>query len=398
MATIFEKTSIGEMILKNRIIKSATHEGLGDDYGHPRKELSALYKKIAQNNVGAIITGLVSVQANGRFLKNLRMFDSDEYIEDYKALNLELKQYDTPIILQIAHGGGTCSPKIIGETALAPSAIKLRSFPTKPKELSDSEIQNIINNFVKAILRSKQAGFAGVQLHAAHGYLLAQFLSPHYNKRKDRWGGTTENRFRIVGMIIKEAKKKVGGYPILVKMSALEGTKDGITINESINIAKLLEGAGCDAIEVSCGGDDGFNSVRVVKTPLKAVFELVPFYKKMSPMKKKLLSIMAPLIFKKYSLIQNYNVATAIQIKNQIGIPVITVGGIRKLEDIEDIITNKKIDYVSMARPFIIEPDIITKFIKGVQNESRCINCGYCLLGITAKPIRCYYGKLPKSS
>ncbi|MCK5312168.1 MAG: NADH:flavin oxidoreductase [Desulfobacteraceae bacterium] len=396
MSHIFEKASIAGINLKNRIIRSATHEGLGDEDGYPRKELSDIYQKLAQNNVGAILTGFTCIQQDGKTLKNMRMLDNDKYIDDYKALNLKMKEYDTPMILQLAHGGGMCSPKISGKIAVAPSSIKLRDYPTKPRELSEQEIEQIINNFVKAIERAQKAGFDGVQLHAAHGYLLSQFISPHFNKRKDNWGGSTENRVRIVTRIIKEAKQSIGDYPVLVKMSSYDNCKDGIKLKEGIKIAQMLQQAGCDAIELSCGGGDGFNSVRVPKLPMDAVFKLVPKYKKMHPLKKKLLTLISPLIFKTYKPLHNYNVEAARQIKEHVDLPLIVVGGIRRIEDIKNVIDNNIADYVSMSRPFIIEPGIVTKFINGKQDTSRCIDCGYCLIGITANPLKCYYGKLPK--
>jgi 2,4-dienoyl-CoA reductase-like NADH-dependent reductase (Old Yellow Enzyme family) len=396
MKSVFEKTSIAGMVLKNRILRSATHEGLGDEHGYPKKELFNIYEKLAKNNAGAIITGFTAVQQNGKTLNNMRMFDHDKYIDVYRAQNLKLKNYSTPIIMQLVHGGGMCSPKISGKIAVAPSAIKLRDYPTKPERLPESEIELIIDSFVNAIERARKAEFDGVQLHAAHGFLLSQFLSPHFNKRKDRWGGSTENRVRIIARIIKKARQKVDDYPILVKMSAYDASTDGIKIEEGIKIAQMIQKAGCTALELSCGGGDGFTTVRVSELPLEAVFELVPWYKKMHPLKKKILKLILPLVLKRHTPLHNYNVNAARQIKESVDIPVIVVGGIRRIKDIEKIITEKEADYVSMSRPFIIEPDIVAKFSDHRQTDSRCIDCGYCLLGITAKPLKCYYGKIPK--
>jgi len=139
MPTVFEKTSLGNMILNNRILRSATHEGLGNEHGHIKKGLATLYENIGKNNVGAIITGCVGIQSNGKSFKNMRMFNNDKYIDEYKLLNNRLKNYGTPLILQIGHGGGTCSPKTSGKIAVAPSGIKLKGYPTKPKELSEKE-------------------------------------------------------------------------------------------------------------------------------------------------------------------------------------------------------------------------------------------------------------------
>jgi 2,4-dienoyl-CoA reductase-like NADH-dependent reductase (Old Yellow Enzyme family) len=267
----------------------------------------------------------------------------------------------------------------------------------RPHELTDNEILEIIRRFAEAVERGKMAGFDGVELHLAHGYLLASFLSPHMNKRNDRWGGTTENRFRIVREILKQARERVGDYPILAKINAFEKSGDGMKIDEAVQIAKLLEECGCDAIEVSSGIiEDGFWFARgdfpyeiIVRDNYFRLQNIPGFLRPLiKPVLKKRLESPQP-----YSL---YNLDSAQQIKKQVGIPVIVVGGIRKLAEIEDIIENNRCDFVSMARPFIIEPNIVNKFRAGKQQESKCIDCNFCVIGIDARPFRCYYGKIAK--
>jgi len=395
MAKLFEYSTIAGMTLKNRVIRSATHEGLGNKDGRPMTDLTDLYLKLARGGVGAIITGYAAVKGNGRTMLNMRMFDRDELIDDYKKINIQLDELGVPIINQIAHGGGQTSKQVIGEQPAAPTKRKYPLFSSTARELTDNEIEEIINNFVLAVERSKKAGFSGVQLHAAHGYLLNQFLSPHLNMRSDRWGGNFENRFRILSEIIRRSREMVGDYPILAKISAYDGDKNGIRIDEGIKIAESLQRSGYDAIEVSCGGsEDGFNSTRVPKVPINAVLELVPWLRSLSKTQKTLMRIMGPFVIKHNFPLNNYNVDAAAHIKGNVDIPVIVVGGIRRLKDMENIISEKKADYVSMCRPFIIEPGIVNKFKSGTQDESKCINCGFCLMGVSATKVRCYYGKI----
>jgi 2,4-dienoyl-CoA reductase-like NADH-dependent reductase (Old Yellow Enzyme family) len=398
MINIFENTSIAGMILKNRIIRSATHEGMGEADGSPMDKLTDLYIKLAKGGAGAIITGYAGVQKNGRTLRNMRMLDNDKFIDDYKKLNLRVAEYGVPVIAQIAHGGGQTTKKVIEEQPLAPSKKRYSLFSTLAKELTEDEIEHIIESFVLAVARSKEAGFSAAELHAGHGYLLHSFLSPHLNCRRDRWGGNTVNRFRIISEIISRSREKSGNYPILAKLSAYDGDSNGISLDEGARIAELFQKAGLDALEVSCGGaDDGFHCVRVTKIPVEAAFSLAPWMKHYSMPKKAILKLLLPLVMKRHTPLFNYNVSAAELIKKYVGIPVIVVGGIRKLQDIESIINNGSADYVSMSRPFIIEPDIVNKFKSGQQTESRCINCGYCLLGVTGGTLRCYYGKISKT-
>ena len=286
---LFEESNIAGMKLKNRIIRSATHEGMGNSDGYPLDDLEKLYIRLAKGGVGGIITGYVSVQKNGKTLNNMRMFDDDRYIESYHNLNQKIQQYKVPVICQIAHGGIQTTTGVTGMDVVAPSAFQSKVYRNHARELTDAEIREIINSFVKAAKRSKDAGFAGVQFHCAHGYLLYEFLSPYTNKRKDKWGGTTENRFRIMAEIIDEARNLVGEYPLLVKLTAYEGHKNGIDINEGVKLSELFQKIGIDALEVSCGGvDDGFNTVRVPELPMEAMFHFFPGMNNLSSFKKKL--------------------------------------------------------------------------------------------------------------
>jgi 2,4-dienoyl-CoA reductase-like NADH-dependent reductase (Old Yellow Enzyme family) len=396
MKKVFERSVIGTIELKNRILRSATHEGMGDQYGKPLKELYDLYEKLAKGGAGAIITGYVGIKQNGKTVVNMRMFDKDEYVADYKPFNLKLKNYNTPIILQLVHGGSQTSSKITGGVLLSASPTK-NYFGERSKEASESEIEDIIDCFVKSIERAKEAEFTGVQVHAAHGYLLSEFLSPFLNKRKDRWGGNVENRFRILKEILQRSRKKVGHFPIWVKISAFDENRNRRELEEMIEGCQMLQESGCDAIEVSCGyGLKDFDTIRVPKIPVDAMLALLPNFKNYSPFKKSVFKIVVPLLIKKYKPIHNYNVKSAERIKKNVNIPIIVVGGIRKLEDIKNIIENTEIDFVSMCRPFIIEPNIVNKFQEHQSVESKCIDCGYCLLGVASKKLKCYFGKIER--
>ncbi|MGZ6293037.1 MAG: NADH:flavin oxidoreductase [Syntrophales bacterium] len=394
---VFETSILAGIRMKNRILRSATYEGMCDALGHPQPSYYELYEKLSSGGEGGIITGLVAVNRTGRNHKFMCIIDDDSYIEEFRKLSCVVQTNGTPIIMQIAHCGGFSAKAVTNTEPVAPSPFVNKLSRQKARELSHSEIENIVSDFVKAIIRVRQAGFDGVQLHAAHGYLLSEFLSPHVNKRTDRWGGTTEKRCRIIIDILERAREQVGDYPILIKISAYDLDKGGMRIDESIKIARLLENEGCSAIEVSCGGvNDTFPAVRSNRFPIKAALTFVPPFKKMPSSVKFLASIMMNFTMKSHTPLFNYNVDAAVQIKQNVGIPVIVVGGIHRLTDIEDIICNKGIDYVSMCRPFIIEPTIVKKFQADKQSESKCINCSYCLMGVVSAPLRCYYGKIPR--
>jgi len=397
--TVFEHTSFAGIKLKNRIIRSATHEGMADEKGFPIEKLKKLYIRLAKGDAGAIITGYAAVQADGKTsIFAMTMIDNDDSIPAYREITKAVHEYDTPIIMQIAHCGRQTRSTSTGLPTVAPSAIRDAFFnEDMPKELSEDDIDKIIDNFVSAIVRTKKAGFDGAQLHVAHGYLLSEFLSSYSNRRKDRWGGSTENRYRIIGEIFKRAKEQVGDYPILVKLNAYDGRKNGMRIAEAVRIAQMLEKSGCAAIEVSCGVvEDGLFTMRGEKMPADAIMEYTFKYKKLPGIVKAIAKPMLKQFMKQPKPLLKFNLDAAIQIKMAVNIPVIVVGGLNNMDDIKYIIESTNIDFVSMCRPFIIEPDIVKKFKKGTQTKSKCILCNYCAIIAEEQPLKCHYGKLPK--
>lgn len=399
MKAPFEQTQIAGMELKNRIIRSATYEGMADENGFPNEKLKNLYIRLAKGGVGAIITGYAAVQANGRsHAFSQAMIDNDKSIPAYKEITDAVHEFDTRIIMQISHCGRQTRSKTTGFPIVAPSALR-NSFYNEdmPKELSEDEINKIIDSFVTAIIRAQKAGFDGVQLHLAHGYLLSEFLSSHSNRRKDRWGGSTENKYRIIDEIFKKAKNEVGDYPIITKISAHDTRKNGMRIEEAVKIAQMLEKSGCAAIEVSCGtSEDGLYTLRGEKLPASALMKYTFKYKKLPGFLKTIVAPVLETVMKTPKPLQKYNLDAAKQIKKAVTIPVVVVGGINNMDDINNIIINNNMDFVSMSRPFIIEPNIVSKFKNGTQTISKCIMCNYCLIISEEKPLKCYYGKLPQ--
>ena len=394
---LFNETSISGITVKNRIIRSATHDGLADENGAPCDKLITKYEHLAKNGIGCIITGYAAVSRNGvsPYPRMMKIFD-DGVIEKYKELTDAVHRNSTPVVLQIAHCGRQTSSKAIGMQKVAPSNVLHAFYPDKAKELSDDEIYKIIDDFVSASVRAEKAGFDAVQLHGGHGYLLHDFLSPYGNRRKDSWGGSIENRCRIVELIIKGIKEKTN-LPVWIKLSAADNRKGGMDIDASVQICKRLEAAGCDAIEVSCGTvQDGMNTMRSELMPMDAVFKYrepcASFPRLLNKIALPAANLINPLI-KQPKPLENFNVENAERIKNSVTIPVIVVGGIHKVSDMEIILSEGKADFISMCRPFICEPDLAKKLMNG-QTEAKCIMCNYCGLVIEKEPTRCLYGKV----
>ncbi len=393
---IFAPAGLGPIKTRNRIIRSATTLGLVAKDGRANSKLTEAYIELCEGGVGAIITGSSAVQQSGISTPYGLTLYTDDNIKDCKLLTERVHAYGTPIIMQITHGGRQTRRAYTGETPVAPSPIKDSYYNEEtPKELTELEIRGIIDSFIAAIVRAQKAGFDGVQLHGAHGYLLSGFLSPATNRRTDQWGGSTENRFRIISEIYKGARKQVGAYPILIKINAYDHQSDGLRLEEAVQIAALLQEAGCDAIEVSCGMScDGFSTIRVTSFPSESILAYSYQYKDSPYLLKKLFPLVAPLVVDQHEPLLNYNVCAAREIKQRVQIPIVVVGGIRYRHDIEQIIGGNMADFVALSRPFIAEPDIVNRFKNESLAESSCISCGYCLMAIEQGPTRCFHGEL----
>jgi len=395
---IFQPVNLAGVRLKNRIIRSATHDGLADENGAPTERLIRKYENLAKNDIGCIITGYAGVSENGMSpYPAMLKIHNDRNLSEYKALVQAVHKYDTPIVLQLAHCGRQTSSKKIGAQKQAPTAMRHLFYPDKAQELDEVSINRIIKDFVNAAIRAEKTGFDAVQLHAGHGYLLHDFLSPYANRRTDEWGGSTENRCRIVELIIKGIREATS-LPVWIKLSAQDNRRNGMNITEAVKVCKRLENAGCSSIEVSCGTvEDGMNTMRSRLMPMEAVFEYrEPCASFPQPLKSVSLffaNLVNPLIKQPVPL-ENFNVSNAYEIKKSVGIPIFVVGGIHKLSDMENIVKNGMADCVSMCRPFICEPNLVKKFKEGTQTEAKCLMCNYCGLVIEKGQTKCLYGRI----
>ena len=349
---LFYPINIAGIEIPNRFVRSATHEWMADPDGNPTSRIGDLYEELARNEVGLIITGYAYVNPKGKSDRLQQGIYDDRFIEPYRKIVSRVHQHGSRIVLQIAHGGRQTMITAENPYMLAPSAIVDTTKGITPEEMTEKEVFETIEDFAQAVRRAKEAGFDGVQLHCAHGFLLSNFISPYTNRRKDRWGGSTEKRTQVVLDIISRARELVGHeYPILVKLNVTDGFKPGsqkrtLDAPESIEIAKILADNGVCAIEVSGGiaeaGDELFRTN--IDSPAKEAY---------------------------YS---DY----AKKIKEKVTVPVILVGGIRSKHVMETLLKEGYADMISLCRPLICEPDLVIK-LKNMETEvAKCISCNLC--------------------
>jgi len=393
MSILFSPATIRTMEIENRFVHSATYEAMSNEKGEVTDELIKRYKTLAKAGIGLIIPGYLYVHPAGRAVRKQAGIHTDEMIPGLRKLVEAVHQHGVKIAFQLVHGGMQTSKAIIGQAPLAPSG-GLRNPMTfdKCKEMTQLEIEETIKAFSQAARRAAEAGADAVQLHGAHGYLISEFLSPFFNRRKDSWGGSDEGRFRIVKEVIQETRKVIpDAMPILIKINTNDFTpKEGVTPKIAKKYAGWLRNAGIDGVELSCGTFFTFHVVRG-EIPSKELVKALPAW--MRPLAKLQFRKLRP----QCSFVEAYNLAAAEIIKPELGeVPLILVGGMRRLSHMEELVERKYTDLVSMSRPFIREPLLVKRFREGKAEQASCISCNKCFAAIANDlPLRCYVDGLP---
>jgi 2,4-dienoyl-CoA reductase-like NADH-dependent reductase (Old Yellow Enzyme family) len=361
MKILFEKSNINALSLANRFIYSATWDGRADANGFCRQRNIDMLVERVRGGVGLIITGMAFVKQEGKAAPWQLAVCGDECVEGLTNLARAIHNARGKVVLQLAHGGCYAPSALTGHEPLGPSANDTDNF-SQCLEMSLHEIDQVVEAFGMAAKRAQKAGFDGVQLHAAHGYLLSQFLSPFFNKRSDNYGGSIENRARILLEAFQAVRNKVGEeYPVFVKINSEDFVEGGLTVEEMLQVCAMLEKAGVDAIEMSGGtiyASGAYSSCRIgaLDSPEKEVY-----YKN-----------------------------AAIRYKEEISVPLILVGGIRSLDVSEKLVSDGLADYVSLCRPLIREPSLVNRWRSGNRMRATCIYCNCCFEpGLKGKGVQC---------
>lgn len=350
---LFEPGKIGSLTLKNRFIMGAMGVGFAEMNGNPTERTAAYYEARAKGGYALIITEVTRVQ-DTEFCTPLEpSLGSDQFIPGWKKVTDAVHAYGAYIFPQLHQPGRQYTKELLGHDTSAPSPIACPVFDETPHELTTEEVWDNIHMFGDAAVRAQKAGFDGVEIHAGHGYLVQQFLSQFSNRRFDEFGGSIENRARFACEICKDIKKKCGdSYPVIIKLSGEEKVPGGMTISDTKIIAKYLEEAGYDAIEVTICN---YASLDWMSAPED------------EPM--------------------GFNAYNAAEIKQSVSIPVSSIDRINTPEIAEDILESGKADFVSISRQSLAEPDFPNKIKEGKISEiTPCINCLQSCMGYMTDP------------
>jgi len=342
MKNLFDPMLINTLQLPNRFVRSATFDNLARDGMVSDAQLN-LYGVLSRGEIGLIISGGLYPTRNGMGTPGQLRADRDESIPSLKKLVETVHANGGRIAGQILHCGFRSRESVTGIPPVGPSAITDPESGNRVRELSGEEIHEMADAYVQAARRIVEAGFDAVQLHAAHGWFLSAFLSPAMNLREDEWGGSVEGRARFLRLICRGIRKMAGpGYPLFIKLGLKDYHAQGKTAAEGIAVGRMLESDGIDAIEVSEGIEEKWGH-HIRKDALH------PYY------------------------VEECRQARAALTK-----PLILVGGMRQLKDMQAVLDESVADAVSFCRPFIQDPHIVARFRKGEVDGSICNSCNEC--------------------
>lgn len=362
LKTLFSPKKIGNVQIKNRIVRSATFMFRAEKYGYVGEHLLNLYEELARGGTGLIITGAVAMDpsaSGGPY--QVCLYDDSHMPGHKKLVNLIHEYDDTKTAIQFNHLGRLgYHPKYPN---FAPSPIPYKGTGITPQELTTEDVRAFINKFIDAGLRAYECGYDILQLHAAHGYFLNNFISPYTNIRSDEFGGSIQRRTKILVDIYNGIRDELGNqFPIIIKLQSQDYIPNGITEEEGIEIAKIISNAGFDGIEPSGGGREsiGFMKNTLPSKVIKKIEEenyFLPFAKKLKPFMK--------------------NCA------------LILVGGVRNPITAEKILQEGDADFISLCRPLIYEPELPNRWRDGDLTPAKCISCNSCLAIMEEGPVYC---------
>ena len=330
-------------VVKNRLLKSAMSEALGESNGAPKPDLTTLYGVWANGGIGICVTGNVMIDQRALGEPGNVIIEDEAHLPALQKWAKAATQHNTQCWVQLNHPGKQ-APKGLNAETVSPSAIPfkkdMQSFFLTPRALTEPEIKDLIQRFANAAAIVQKAGFTGVQIHGAHGYLVSQFLSPHHNIRTDQYGGNPENRRRFVLEIYHAMREKVGAsFPISIKLNSADFQRGGFSEDESLDLIRVLSEVGMDLIEISGGTYEApvMTGINTSKEPVK------------ESTKQR----------------EAYFLDFAEKARKVCTTALVVTGGFRSADGMAQAISSGAVDFVGLARLLAVEPDAPNKLISG---------------------------------
>ena len=317
MKNLFDETKLGGVTLRNRAWRSATWLGLAGRNGEITNGIIRTYAELAKGGAAMLVTGLTSIVENDATIGGEAKFYDDLFVAGHRRLT------------DAVHDEGA---KIIMQTAMVDGLVD---------ELATDEVEGVVRQFGAAAARAERAGYDGVQIHAAHFFYLSKFISPLFNHRIDRFGGSAEGRARILVEILASMRERTSpGFVVAIKINSDDCQPRGVTLDDFLTAGRLLSDAGIDAIEVSAN----YTSRPNVRAGVN----------------------------------EGSFLPAATRLAASVDAPVVLVGGLRSLETVNEILARTRIEYIAFSRPLIREPNLINRWRTGDIRPSTCVSCNAC--------------------
>ena len=373
---LFEPGRIGPITVKNRFVRAATSETMSQPSGAITDAYRTLYRDLARGGAGLILTGHMFVHPRGRYFHRQAGIHSDSLVPSLRQFTSMIHDEGGTIFAELGHAGSQCRDPDV--TPMAPSPVENFVSARAPVSATGDEIEEAIASFGQGARRAREAGFDGVHIHAGHGYLISEFSSPHGNRRDDEWGGDAARRSRFVLAVYGAVRAAVGpDFPVTVKLGMADSMEEGgLQLEESLDRAAALEEAGVDAIEVSVG---------IMHLLTKSAGEFVGV-----TAKRAFQDLVAHRLFYPAAAEAYFLPAARAARQRLKRVPLILVGGIRTTDTMGRILAEGAADYISMARPFIREPDLPNRIIAGKRGLVDCVSCNVCMEHEGHDPLQCW--------
>jgi 2,4-dienoyl-CoA reductase-like NADH-dependent reductase (Old Yellow Enzyme family) len=381
----FQPLQLQGLSLRNRVVRAGCFEGLSQD-GQVTDPLIEHHRRVAAGGVSMTTLSYCSVSHDGRAFAH-EVWMRRDILPQLQAFTAAVHQEGAAASVQLGHCGFFASPAVITQKPLGSSA-KLCLFRLSYcRQMTEDDIEEKTRDFVQAALLARKAGFDAVEIHAGHGYLLSQFLSPWTNHRSDRFGGPLENRLRFPVEVVRRVRQALGGdFPILVKMNQRDGMRGGLELDEAVEVARAFEAAGASALIPSCGF--------TAKTPLYMLRGNVPTLE-FARAQHKLITKLGMACFG-WALVQRYPFTPlfllegARCIRRAVTIPVGYIGGVTSLREIDDLV-EEGFAFVQVGRATIRDPEFVARLGTGEIQASDCDHCNRCIAAMSVEGVRCYY-------
>jgi 2,4-dienoyl-CoA reductase-like NADH-dependent reductase (Old Yellow Enzyme family) len=373
-APIFAEGRLGPHTTRNRLVRAGTSESMGDDRGVPTELQAALYERLARSGVGVVTTGHMFCHIRGQYTRRQTGIHDDALLGALRTLPAAAQRHGALAIAQLAHAGS--QSRVRDNATLAPSPVPNELTGRPVDEGSPEEIEEAVAAFGAAARRAMEAGFDGVHIHGANGYLISEFSSPVTNRREDAWGGSPEKRDRFALEVVRAVRAEVpADKSVTMKLGMVDAVPGGLDLDETIPRAKRLVAEGLDGIEVSCnvmrlGTDSARQYVAVDRR--RALEDLLLHRLHKGPAE------------------EAYFVPWARRLRAEVDTTIIAVGGMRRTQTMNAVLSAGHADFIAMARPLIREPDLVAQLAAGRSGRVDCTSCNICLMHEDHHTLRCW--------